>query len=396
MVRRSQRALFFTGTLLSFGCFLYPQIAAGQSGLPGEILVRGSGNKDNYARTFSVGDTSGFFTLTIENGMNGARTVKKGWVTLNGQEILNPTVFNRQFLKLSVAVHPRQTNELQVRLKGGEQGSFIRIAVERSLSTLVSDPSDSAFDSNQAGLGVPIGVAVDQNSHRAYVSDRFWDSVIEVDVQSARVTRWFRGLDGDLSPGNGATTGVSWNPTTHTVIAVNEGAQGASQSTGGSIAIVGLGGENQRVIPLEYEGQRLNPFLVAVNPDNNVAALSAFYSAGGRAYFCNLSTGAIVAREEGSSVTAPSYNSLSNQFVFAANSPDARPSLVVYGAVPPFSRLKRIASSAPVGTAFERVALNPSNNKLIAVNPRDSAVYLFDLTEGVELARIPFVAGNNP
>ena len=393
MLTRNQRTLFLAGILGLSICLVYPEAASGQNGLPAETLVRGSGNKDSYTRTFTVNDTSGFFTLTIENGIGGSRTVKKGWVTFNGQEILNPAVFNRQFPKLAIAVHPRQVNELQVRLKGGEPGSFIRIAVEPSLSTVVSDPNDSAFDSNQAGVGVPIGVALDQTSHRAYVSDRFWDSIIQLDVETARVTRWFRGLDGDLSPGNGATTGVSWNPAGRTVIAVNEG---ATQGAGGSVAVVGMATDNTRVIQLEYEGHSINPFLVAVNPDNNVAAMSAFYSGGGRAYFYNLNTGAMVAREEGVSVTAPSYNSLSSQFVYAANSPDARPSLVLYSAVSPFQRLKRITSTAPVGSAFERLAINAVTNKLIAVNPRDSAVYLFDLSEGVEIARIPFIAGNNP
>jgi DNA-binding beta-propeller fold protein YncE len=392
MPSRSQLASFVVAICCNYAAFSCPGSALAQGGFGPETLVRGSGNKDNYTRAFSVSDTTGFFTLIVENGADGARTVKKGWVTLNGKELLNPGVFNRQFLKLSLAVHPRQVNELRIKLKGGEPGSFIRVAIEPSTSTVVNDPNDSGFDANQAGVGVPIGVAVDQTSHRAYVSDRFWDSIIEIDVQSARVTRWFRGLDGDLSPGNGATTGISWNSASNSIVAVNEG---GSPNSVGSVAVVGPSGD-ARVIPLSYEGHNLNPYLVAVNPGNNVAAFSAFYSSGGRAYFCNLTSGAIVVRDEGVSLTAPAYNSLMDQFVYAANPSDGRPSLVVYNAVSPFQRLNRIASSAPAGTAFERLAINPVTNKLVAVNPRDSAVYLFDLSGGVELARIPFSAGNNP
>ncbi len=312
--------------------------------------------------------------------------MKKGWLTLNDQDLLDPGVFNRRNLRLSIAIHPAQQNELRVKLKGGEQGSFVTVAIEPTASTVLNNPGDPNFESSQAGVGNPNGVAVNQSNHHAFIADRYYDSVIDFDVTGTRIARSFSNLDGDSVLGNGATTSVSFNGISRSVVAVNEGVLLTDPS---SLAVINADNGSIRIIPLPYAGAQMHSTHVALNPDMNVAAVDGQYTNAKRAYFIDLSTGIISAREEQLQVTAPVLNAGPNEFVYSAFGETGRPSLIVYSALPPFQRLRRIDTNAPPGTRFDKLAVHQASNTLAAVNRLDSALYLFNLATGEQLARLP-------
>ena len=266
-----------------------------QSGFGPETFVRTSRGKDIFNRTFTISNTSIPYTLTVTNGTNeGAARIAKGTLTLNGRVLINKPLFNRRASRIIVALNPQQENTLTLRIKGGSAGDFTRISIEPTLSTLLNDPDAPGFDDNQAGLAFPFGVAVDQTTHRAYVSDKHADTVFEFDVSGARIIRSFTGVDGDSALGNGVTSGISFNRNSGTVVAANGG-----DPTTGSLALINIDTGAMGVTELADAQGVITPLFVAVNPDNNVAAFNAIYGARGRrAHFINLSTGELTTREE--------------------------------------------------------------------------------------------------
>lgn len=339
----------------------------------------------NITRNFSVSDASIPYTLTVTNGRDGETRIKKGKVILNGKEILSKKVFSSKFARLVVALSPAQQNELTISLKGRE-GSFATISIEPTPNALLNDPSF------QQGIGYPYCVTVDQATHRAYVTDRHLDSILEFDVAQANITQTFSGMDGDQTVGNGATSGAQFNPNARTIVAVNEG---TVSNPSGSLAVLNLSTGSINVTQLLDSGNNLNPVYVAVNPNSNVAAFNARYAASGRrAYFFQIATGAILSRGEPMTLNGVAVNSMTNQFVFTGADADSAPALFIYSALSPFQRIKRIDSSARVGTSFERIAINPATNIAAAVNQRDGAVFLFDLEAGNQTARIPINVGD--
>src|SRR5260370_16141838 len=106
-----------------------------------EHFTRSAANKDNFSGVFSTADTSIPYTLTIQNGNDdGTLPVRKGWITLNGQELLAPPLVGSQRGRLILAIHPQQQNELDVKLKGGHARTLPRISAEPTPSSALSNP----------------------------------------------------------------------------------------------------------------------------------------------------------------------------------------------------------------------------------------------------------------
>ena len=357
-----------------------------------ETFPRGPKKKITFNRSFAVSDTEIPYTLTVINGASdGSSRAKKGWVTLNGNSILSKDVFNKSVERLVVAIHPAQLNDLTVKFKGAP-GSFVSVSIEPTPGTLLNDPFAPDFDSNQAGVGFPFAVAVDQTTHRAYITDRYRDSVIEFDIEGERIERWFAGLDGDSIFGNGGTAGISFNPNARTLVAINEGSL-----SGGSFAVINPDSGSINVSPITSPGNDIHPMSVAVNPNNNIAAFTAlFTSSGKRAYFINTATGALNTRDEDLILNSVAFNSSTNEFLFTCADGKGSPELLVYSAISPFQRIRRITSTARAGTSFERIAINPVTNIAAAVNSSDASAILFDLTSGTQIARIPILVGDEP
>src|SRR5215213_4801453 len=313
------RRLFNLSSVSVFLLCLAPAIcgrsrdALAQAGFGPETFTRTSKTKDIFTRNFAIANTSIPYTLTVTNGgNNGSFRIAKGTLMLNGTALIEKPVFNRRASRIVVALNPQQQNTLTLRLKGGSAGDFVRISVEPTLSALLSDPDDAGFDDNQVGLAFPFGVVVDQATHRAYVSDKHADTVFEFDVSSARIERSFAGVDGDFALGNGVTSGISFNRNSGAIVATNGG-----DPTSGSIALININTGAMDVTRLTDAAGGINPLFVAVNPDNNVAAFNAIYTERGRrAYFIDLSTGELIAREEDMSLNSTAYSAGTNEFVF--------------------------------------------------------------------------------
>lgn len=364
--------------------------ALAQSTFGPETYVRDS-KKTRVTRTFTIGNAAIPYTLRLTHGNgDGSLRFKKGTLSLNGEVILGTSVLSRKFGSLVVAIHPAQQNELKLTMKGGDPGSFVSVAIEPTPGTVLNDPS------NQVAVGFPGGVVVDQSRHKAYISDRHYDSVFEFDIASATITRRFAELDGDATLGNGATTGISFNPNTRTIVAVNQGMEltPGGVAPPGSLVVINLDGGSISTDPLISSQGEMHPYFVAVNPANNVAAFNAPYTTNSKkAYFMNVVSGAITTRSESVVLTDVAVNPVTNQFVFAG-ADDSSPILLLYDGLTPFRRIKKIASSARAGTTFDRLAINTATNIAVAVNQGERAVFLFDLTSGEEIARIPILVGS--
>jgi hypothetical protein len=389
LLRLSVASILVLCVLPALGGALSSALAQGGSTLGPETITLNR-KKTTITRTFSVSDPSAPYTVTLTNGNgNSSLRVKKGTFTLNGETLLDNDLINKRFGRVVRAIHPRQQNEITLAIKGAV-GSQITISVEPTTSTLLNDPS------SQQDIAFPFCVTVDQSNHRAYVSDRHLDSVIEFDIQQAAVTRRFTGLDGDQTPGNGATGGVSFNPSARTVVAMNQGEPASAGATvpAGSITVVNLNSGNQSTTSLTDSAGDIHPVYVAVNPNSNVAAFNAQYSTHARrAFFYDLASGSLSSRSENIALSGVASNSFTNEFIFAASEQNASPALIVYSALSPFQRIKRIDSTAPSGTSFEKVAINPATNIAVAVNQRNAAVFLFDIAAGRQISRIPIVVG---
>lgn len=357
--------------------------ASAQDGFGPETFARTTKGKNKFTRTFTLNDTSIPYTLLLENGEgDGANRVAKGTVTLNGVTVFGKPLVNRRFGRVALALNPTGQNEIRITIKGGSAGDFIRLSVQPTPSTVLNDPDD------QSGIAVPLGVSVDQTTHRAYIADRHNDTVFEFDIGSATISRSFSGLDGDFEVGNGGTAGVSVNRAAGTIVTANQG-----DNTSGSIAIVNLDSESVETFPLSDSEGSINPYYVAVNSNNNVAAFTALFARGARrAFFLDLASGELATRQENVALTSLAFNPATNQFIFtgAANS---SPSLLVYSGQAPFQRVRQISSTAQAGSAFEKVAINTETNMAVAVNQQDRAVFIFDLASGQQVARIPINTG---
>jgi len=356
-----------------------------------ETFNRGPASKDVFNRTFTVPDASLPYTLTITNGQrDGSGRVRKGWITLNGAALLDPSVLRGQNYLINLAIHPQQQNTIEIKLKGGQPGSSITVSINPTVTALLTDPFSPEFNASEAGLGMPYGVVVKQATHEAYVADRYYDSVFEFDLQSTRITRRFAALDGDAVNGDGGTTGVAFDSSTNSLIAINEGVQDNSR---GSIGIIDVVTGSVRTIPLLQSGQSLHSDYVAVNPTTNTAAFCTLYDGGRTARFIDLSSGSIQQSSPTMSQTAPVFNQNTRQFVVGARDDGSPPALIVYDGTAPFRQAQKVVSSAPAGTAFEKVAINPNTDIAVAINLPDRSASIFDLNAGVEIARIPVAVG---
>jgi len=174
------------------------------------------------------------FIITVQNGnADGTFRVRKGWVTLNGQQLLAPPLIGNGHAGYILAIHPQQQNQLDIRIKGGDAGSFIRVSIGPTPGNVLNNPGSPGFDSSEQGLGTPYGVSVDQTRHVAYVADRFYDTVFAFDIAGARIASSFTAVDGDQVNGDGGTTSVCFLPGMG-IMAANEGEQGAA----GSISVI--------------------------------------------------------------------------------------------------------------------------------------------------------------
>ena len=386
---RSSVFFFVSAFLFAVGLALSPDIGLTQSGpeFGPETFTRGATGKDVFTRTFTPLDTAAPYTLTITNGRaDGSGRVRKGWLTVNGAVLLDPSVFRSRTFTLNLAIHPQLQNTIELKLKGGDPGSFVTVSIARTTSVLLTDPASPEFNASEAGLGMPYGVAVNQATHLAYVTDRYYDSVFEFDVPGGRITHQFGALDGNTQNGDGGTTGIAYDSNGNRVIAISEG---INDNTHGSIAIIGLDSRSIRTVPLVQSGQSLHSDYVAVNPTSNTAAFCTLYDGGRTARFIDLASGNIQQSAVTMSLTAPEFNSRTGQFVVAGHDNGAAPALIIYDGVAPFHQIQKIVSSAPAGTTFEKVAINPATNMAVGVNAMDRSASVFDLTAGSEVARIP-------
>jgi DNA-binding beta-propeller fold protein YncE len=346
-----------------------------------ETFVKGDG-KAKFARSFSAPNTLIPYTLTATNGDgSGAPFVKKATITLNGQPLVT---LNKGLRTFVLAVRLQSQNELSLLLKGADPAGFVKLSIEPTRSTLINDPNDSDFDSNQAGVGHPVSASVDSASHRAYVADAGRDAILEFDLNEARVLRTFDNVDGNSISGDSRTSGVCVNPGSRNMVAVSPDDSGSAGN--GTLSVINLDNGSVRTFP---QGN-VHPFSVASNANTNTAAFTALFNPHNRrAYFLDVSSGAVTTRDEGISLFAVANNPITNEFVFTGADSSGRNVLYVYEARAPFRRLKEIATSARANTLFDKIAINPANNYAVALNLREGAVYIFDIAAGQELARIP-------
>src|SRR5262249_28532489 len=104
-----------------------------------ELFTRGPGGKDVFTRTFAVSDPAIPYTLTLGNGQqDGSARVRKGWVTLNGTSLLDPSVFKSQNYILNLAIHPQQQNTIEIKLKGGQPGGSVAVSIRPTDSALLT------------------------------------------------------------------------------------------------------------------------------------------------------------------------------------------------------------------------------------------------------------------
>jgi DNA-binding beta-propeller fold protein YncE len=347
---------------------------------PEDFSKTGEG-KTRYTRSFNAADTLIPYTLTATNGDgSGSQSVKKATITLNGQEIVT---LNKGLRNFVLSIRLQSQNTLSVLMKGPSAG-LVKISIEPTRTTLLNDPSDSDFDIRQAGIGYPVGASVDSAAHRAYIADAARDAIVEFDINQARVTRIFDNIDGTSALGDSGTSGVCVNPGARTMVAVNP----ADTSSGGNgtLSVINLDNGSVRMIS---QGS-VHPFSVASNANNNAAAFTALFTPNNkRAYFLDMTTHTVTARDENLALFAVANNPLTNEFVFTGSDGTGRNSLFVYEARAPFRRVKEIATSARSNSLFDKIAINPANNFAVALNLREAAVFVFDIAAGQELARIP-------
>ncbi len=356
-----------------------------------ETFTRGSTKKATFSRSFTA-DQSRPYTLTLINGAgDGSLRAKKGIVTLDGTMILGKDVFNKRADRIVVAVNLSQQNDLNFWFKGPE-GCFVSVSIDPVPDGLLNDPASSDFDSKQAGIGFPFSVDIDQSNHRAYVSDRYRDSVIEFNIPEASISRWFTDLDGDTALDNGATAGVAFNSNARNVVAINEGATG-----NGSVAVINLDNGFVNVTTVTSNDGNTSPVYAAVNPANSIAAFTGQYNVNGRrAYFFDTTSRVLSTRNESVSLNAVAFSAGTGEFIFTTSDGGSSPGLFVYSATAPFQRVGRIDSTARAGSVFNKVAVNPETNIAAAVNLGDGSVILFDVAAGRQIARVPIRADNSP
>jgi DNA-binding beta-propeller fold protein YncE len=352
-----------------------------------ETFTRGVNNKAKFVRTFSASDIAIPYTLSITHGnRDGSPRVKKVAVTLNG-ETLN---LNKSKSSFVAATRLQSQNELIIVIKGGAADGFLKVSIEPTRTTLLNSPDDANFDANQSGIGYVYGLSVDSTSHRAYLADGLNDSIIEFDIARARTIRSFDNIDNDFVAGNAGTLSVCLNTSSQSLMVVNQGgtAVGGSQ-TNGSLSIVNLSDSFVRNFSFSPLGE-VHPTSLAGIPNSNVIAMTAlFHPQNRRAYFIDTVSGNVTMKDESLALFSSTSNPLTNEFIFAGADDDKRPALFVYGTTSPFRKVKEISSSAKAGSIFDKIAVNPSTNIAVAVNPKESAIYLFDLGAGQEIARIP-------
>jgi DNA-binding beta-propeller fold protein YncE len=372
-----------------------PQNASAQSSanvFGPETFARSGAAKDLFSESFSVPDTSVPYSLIVTNGQqDGSQQVRKVWITLNGTQIISPTVFTGSTRQLMVELHPAQQNTLSIKLKGGDSGANVTVSVGPIPSTLLTDPNAAGFDAAEVGLGTPFGVAVDQQNHIAYVADRYWDAVVKFDLTSYSIVQWFKDVDGDTPPGAGGTTGLKYNPAGQQLVAMNEG---MTNDQGASVAVITPATASVQVTPVLISGQPIHSDFIAVNSNNNIAAFATLYDGGRTACFMDLGSGSMTTHVQSQDLYSPAVNTVTSQFVFAGINNEGKPDLVVFAASAPFSQIKVISSSAPAGTNFDKIAINPATNMAIAVNQLNASVSLFDLSKGAEVARLPITVGD--
>jgi DNA-binding beta-propeller fold protein YncE len=346
-----------------------------------ENFVKSGVGKTRYTRSFSAPNTLIPYTLTVINGDgNGSQFVKKATITLNGQDLVTLNKSSRTFV---LAVRLQSQNDLSLVLKSPTPDGFVKISIEPTRTTLLNDPNDANFDSNQAGIGYPVGVSVDSASHRAYIADAGNDAIVEFDLNDARVVRTFDNVDGNSISGDSRTSGVCVNPGSRNIVAVSPADSNAGGD--GMLSIINLDSGSVRTVS---QGN-VHPFSVASNANTDTAAFTALFNPNNkRAYFLDIASGTVTTRDESVSLYAVASNPITNEFVFTATD-GSRNTLFVYEARAPFRRLREVATSARANTIFDKIAINPSNNLAVALNLREGAVFVFDLAAGQELARIP-------
>jgi DNA-binding beta-propeller fold protein YncE len=352
-----------------------------------ETFTRGINNKAKFTRSFSASDLAIPYTLAIAHGnRDGSQRVKKVAVTLNGQTVN----FNKGQGSFVAAVRLQAQNDLTIVIKGGVSDGFLKVTIEPTRTTLLNSPNDANFDRNQSGIGYIYGVTVDSASHRAYLADGLNDSIIEFDIANASLVRSFNNIDNDSIAGNAGTLSVCMNTTSHSLMVVNQGGTAVSGSqTNGSLSIINLNDSFVRNLSFSPLGE-VHPTSLAGTPTNNVIAMTAlFHPQNRRAYFIDTVTGVVTMKDESLALFSSTSNPITNEFIFAGADDNKRPALFVYGASSPFRKSQEITSSAKVGSVFDKIAINPSNNIAVAVNPQESAIYLFDLGAGQEITRIP-------
>src|SRR5687768_13854732 len=115
-----------------------------------ESFVKSGVGKTRYTRSFSAPNTLIPYTLTVTNGDgNGSQFVKKATITLNGQDLVTLNKSSRTFV---LAVRLQSQNDLSLVLKSPTPDGFVKISIEPTRTTLLNDPNDANFDSNQAGI----------------------------------------------------------------------------------------------------------------------------------------------------------------------------------------------------------------------------------------------------
>ena len=395
MIIHAKRAIF---AALVFAAIMIV-VGSSQSARAQSVIVFGpqtfsrtSAAKDLFTSTFTVSDTTQPYTLTVTNGQSdGSQRVPKVWVALNGQWLIVPSLLASRG-QIMIAVEPGQENTLSIKLKGAASGSFITVSVGPIPSTLLTNPNSAGFDAAEAGLGTPFGVAIDQQNHVAYVADRYWATVDRIDLGSYSITETFQNVGGANVPaGDAGTTGLRFNAATGQLVAMNEG---VTSTEGASIALINPANSSVDVTPLVLSGNIVHSDFVAVNPNNNVAIFATLYQGGRTASFMDLSSGLMTTLTQSQNLSAPFVNPVTNQVVFAGVNAKGKPDLVIFSASAPFAQITQIASTAPAGTGFDKIAINPNTNLAIAVNQQDRSVSLFDLSAGVEVARMHITVGD--
>ena len=126
-----------SAVVISFAAFTLS--VSGQATVFGpKTYTRTAGPPNIFQESFTVSNTTGSFTLVVQNGdAGGGRRVSSGDISLNGVQVVRESEFNQQVGLIQKTVSLQQSNTLRVQLRSA-LGSFITISILRDPTPTLS------------------------------------------------------------------------------------------------------------------------------------------------------------------------------------------------------------------------------------------------------------------